>query len=147
MSKPQRKIAVTRFVTLATYAANRSVTGVMVTVMDSTHEARGLRLISTYTRALKRSSIHELIATDESDQRPGGSANRIAYLGFFEVARGGIVIVGETLLVDDKPIGEIIGLDETHEPNHINIIIGVKERATGQRLGIAVGSKTTFIRR
>src|ERR1035438_2299766 len=113
MTMPQTTVATTRFVTLATYAANRPVQGGVVTVLDSTHEARGLKLISTYSRALKKNSIHELIVTDESEQKPGGSANRIAYLAFFEVTRGGCIIVGETLLVNGKPIGEIIGFDET----------------------------------
>ena len=146
MTMPQTTVATTRFVTLATYAANRPVQGGVVTVLDSTHEARGLKLISTYSRALKKNSIHELIATDESEQKPGGSANRIAYLAFFEVTRGGCIIVGETLLVNGKPIGDIIGFDETHEPNHINIIIGVKQRQTGAQLKISVGSKIKFVR-
>lgn len=146
MKTPQEKVATTRFVTLATYAANRPVTGAVVTVLDSTHETRGLKLISTYSRALRKNSIHELIATDEADKRPGDTANRIAYLAFFEVARGGCVIAGETLFVDGKPIGQIIGFDETHEPNHINIIIGVKQRRTGPQLKIKVGSKIKFER-
>jgi hypothetical protein len=133
-------------VTLSTYAANRPVEGEVVTVLDSTHEARGLKLISTYSRALKKHSIHELIATDEAGQKPGGAANRIAYLAFFEVTSGGCIIVGETLFVDDKPVGKIIGFDETHEPNHINIIIGVKERATGPQLKISLGGKIRFAR-
>ena len=75
-----KKIATTRFVTLATYAANRPVGGGVVTVLDSTHEQRGLKLIPTYSRALQKNSIHELIATDETGKRPGDTANKIAYL-------------------------------------------------------------------
>ena len=141
-----KKVATTRFVSLATYAANRPVKGEAITVLDSTHEARGLKLIPTYSRALPKNSIHELIATDERDKKPGDTANRIAYLAFFEVIRGGCIIVGETLVVDGKAIGEIIGFDETHEPNHLNIIIGVKSRNTGPQLKIKVGSKIKFVR-
>jgi hypothetical protein len=147
MAMPQTKVATTRFVTLATYAANRPVQGGVVTVLNSTHEARGLKLISTYSRALRKESIHELIVTDETGKKPGDTANRIAYLAFFEVTRGGCIIVGETLVVDGKPIGEIIGFDETHEPNHLNIIIGVEQRKTGPQLKIAVGSKIKFVRK
>jgi hypothetical protein len=132
---------------LSTYAANRPVEGGVVTVLDSTHETRGLKLISTYSRALRKNSIHELIATDEPGQQPGGTANRIAYLAFFEVTRGGCVIVGETLYVAGRPVGEIVGFDETHEPNHINIVIGVQRRATGPRLKIGLGSRIKFVRR
>jgi hypothetical protein len=146
MPTPKNKIATTRFVTLATYAANRPVQGAVVTVLDSQHEARGLKLISTYSRALPKNSIHELIATDELDKKPSDTANRIAYLAFFEVEKGGCIIVGETLFVDGKAIGRIIGFDETHEPNHINIIIGVQQRQTGPQLKISVGSKIKFAR-
>lgn len=142
-----KKIATTRFVTLSTYAANRPVKGGVITVLDSTHETRGLKLIATYSRALPKNSIHELIATDETGKKPGDTANRIAYLAFFEVSRGGCIIVGETLFVDGKAIGEIIGFDETHEPNHLNIIIGVKQRQTGPQLKISVGSKIKFARK
>jgi hypothetical protein len=147
MPQAETKIATTKFVTLSTYAANRPVKGGVVTVLDSTHEERGLKLISTYSRALKENSIHELIATDETDKKPGDTANRIAYLAFFEVERGGCIIVGETLYADGKPIGEIVGFDETHEPNHINIIIGVKKRRTGPQLKMGVGSKIKFARK
>jgi hypothetical protein len=147
MPLARSKIATTRFVTLSTYAANRPVGGAVVTVLDSTHEARGLKLIPTYSRALKKNSIHELIATDETGKKPGDTANRIAYLAFFEVTRGGCAIVGETLLVDGRPVGEIAGFDETHEPNHINIIVAVKERRTGPQLKISPGSRIKFVRK
>jgi hypothetical protein len=142
----QTPIEATRFVTLSTYAANRPVEGEVVTVLDSTHDARGLSLIATYSRALPGNSIHELIATDEPGRKPGDAANRIAYLAFFEVKSGGCILVGETLFVDDQPVGEIIGFDETHAPNHINIVIGVNRRQTGPQLKISVGSKIRFAR-
>jgi hypothetical protein len=66
MPSTPARVQTTRFVTLATYAANRPVEGEVVTVLDSTHETRGLKLIATYSRALRRHSIHELIATDET---------------------------------------------------------------------------------
>jgi len=147
MAAPKTKIGTTRFVTLATYAANRPVTGTVVTVLDSTHEVRGLRLMATYSRALPTNSIHELIATDEVEKKPGEKANRIAYLAFFEVARGGCVLVGETLLVNGKVVGGVLGFDETHEPNHLNIVVGVKQRKTGRQLKICVGSQIKFVRK
>jgi len=147
MALPPTKIATTKFVTLSTYAANRPVKGGVITVLDSTHEARGLKLISTYSRALPKHCIHELIATDETGKKPGDTVERIAYLAFFEVTRGGCIIVGETLEVDGQALGQIIGFDETHEPNHINIIIGVEKRLTGPQLKFGVGSKLKFVRR
>lgn len=146
MNPSKTKIETTRFVTLATYAANRPVTGAIVTVLDSSHEARGLKLIPTYSRALKKNSIHELIATDETGKKPGDTVERIAYLAFFEVSRGGCVIVGENLWLGQRAIGTIVGFDETHEPNHINIVVGVQRRQTGPALKFSVGKKIRFVR-
>lgn len=134
----------TQFVSLDTYAANRPVQGTLVTVLASTHESRGLKLIKSYSRALKKYSIHELIATDEADVPTGGMVQKIAYLGFFEVTRGGCLIIGDELKIGKKKIGKVLGFDETHEPNHINIIISVKERKTGKVLGLKVGNKLQF---
>jgi len=142
----QTNIATTRFVTLATYAENRPVEGEVVTVLDSLHEARGLNLIPTYSRALPKDSIHELIATDEAEKRPGQTVYRIAYLAFFEVSRGGCIVVGETLLVGGRPVGTVVGFDETHEPNHVNIVVGVRERQTGRQLNFSVSNKLCFVR-
>ena len=148
MTLPQTKtkIETTRFVTLATYAANRPVNGAVVTVLDSSHEARGLKLISTYSRALPKNSIHELIATDETGAKPGGTVDCIAYLAFFEVSRGGCIIVGETLWLSQRAIGTVVGFDETHEPNHINIVVGVERRQTGRQLKFSVEKKIRFAR-
>jgi hypothetical protein len=146
MPSEDTSVDVTRFVTLANYAENRPVEGEVVTVLASSHEARGLKLIPTYTRALRRDSIHELIATDEASKKPGDTVDRIAYLAFFEVRRGGVVVVGETLHADDRPIGAVLGFDETHEPNHINIVIGVDRRQTGRQLELGVGGKVRFAR-
>ena len=110
-------------------------------------KARTQAHLDVFARALPKHSIHELIATDETGKKPGDTANRIAYLAFFEVTQGGCIIVGETLLVDGEPVGQIIGFDETHEPNHINIIIGVKKRRTGPQLKIGVGSTIKFARK
>jgi len=144
---PPTKVETTRFVTLATYAENRPVEGEVVTMLDSTNETRGLKLMPTYSRALKKNSIHELIATDETGRQPGGTADRIAYLAFFEVNRGGCVLVGETLLLDGEPVGTVAGFDETHEPNHLNIVIAVQQRQTGRQLNFSVGKKISFVRR
>jgi len=56
------------------------------------------------------------------------------------------VIVGKTRLVEDQPIGTLLGFDETHEPNHINIVIGVGRRQTGKQLQLNTGGTLRFAR-
>ena len=146
MSPSQPKVETTRFVSLATYAENRPVEGGVVTVLDSTHEARGLKLMATYSRALPRFSIHELIVTDEAGRQPGGGADHIAYVAFFEVLQGGCVLVGDRCLAGDRELGTVAGFDETHEPNHLNIVLEADRRLTGRALGLAVGTGIRFVR-
>ena len=57
------------------------------------------------------------------------------------------VLYLSTYLFQPDHIGEIIGFDETHEPNHLNIILGVTARATGPQLQIALGSRLKFVRK
>ena len=116
MALPRTKIETTRFVTLATYAANRPVAGTVVMVLNSTHEARGLKLISTWSRALPKNSIHELIATDEAGKKPGDTANRIAYLAFFEVTRGGCMVHTRFGLLDARRETKIEQLRQSISP-------------------------------
>ncbi len=134
----------TQFVNLSTYSACRNLEGEIVTVLDSMHDARGLKLISSYSRALPRNSIHELIATEEGIKRPGDEVNVIAYLGFFEVTQGSCLVVGEKLSIGGLYIGRILGFDVAHEPNHMNIVIGVEKRKTGRELSLKVGLKVIF---
>jgi hypothetical protein len=54
MAAMEARVDTTAFVTPAAYPANRSVEGDVVTVMDAMHEARGLKLIPAYTRALRK---------------------------------------------------------------------------------------------
>ena len=134
----------TKFVSLDTYASNRPIKGKLVTILASTHESRGLKLIKSFSRALPKNSIHELIATDESDVPTGGIVQKIAYLGFFEVTSGGCLIIGDELTIGKKKIGKILGFDETHEPNHINIIIAMNERKTGKDLNLKINDSLQF---
>jgi hypothetical protein len=86
-----------------------------------------------------------LLATDETDKKPGDSVDRIAALAFFEVARSGCVIVGEKLIAGGQVIGTVLGFDETHEPNHMNIVVGMNHRRSGKQLKFKLGTKIRFL--
>lgn len=121
------------------YAKKQDIKGKLVVVLDGKIEGRNLQLITPISRALKKGEIHELIFTDEADAGPGKKVDNIAYLGFFEVEQGGVMVSGDALFLDSKIIGEIAGFDETHMPNHLNIVIKAKERQTGLELNSEVG--------
>lgn len=120
------------------------VRGRVVAVMDAKLSHRGLQLIISPTRVLLSSEIHELIVTDEEDAGPGKAVNRIAYIGFFELEKGGVVAKGDKVTLKRKTIGEIVGFDETHAPNHLNIIIKSSKRKSGEELGIELGDKLSI---
>ncbi len=125
------------------YHAKRDCVGEMVVVLDGMIEDRGLQLMVPKSRAVCRHEIHELILTDESGG-PGSSIQHIAYLGFFEVLQGSVILAGDELLLENRVIATISGFDETHMPNHLNIVAKVTERKAGPDLGAYVGQRVVI---
>lgn len=125
------------------YHSKRDCVGELVVVLDGMIEDRGLQLMVPKSRAVSSNEIHELILTDES-AGPGGSVKRIAYLGFFEVLQGSVIISGDELILDNEVVATISGFDETHMPNHLNIVAKAAERKAGPELGAYVGQRVVI---
>lgn len=118
------------------YYAKRKLAGKLAVVLDGEFEDRGLTLIKPSSRALLQSEIHEFILTDE-ETGPGSQVNRIAYVGFAQVEVGTVIVVGDPVVIAGKNIGVIAGFDETHMPNHLNIVVHGK-RISGKTLDLKV---------
>jgi hypothetical protein len=116
-----------------------------VAVLKTTREGRGLELIRPAARAIRQNEIHEFILTDEDGAAPGTVVDRVAYMAFAEFTKGGILVEGDQVVVQGRTIGEIAGFDETHMPNHQNIVIRGPERKTGLDLGAKVGDLISFV--
>lgn len=116
------------------FHAKRSMEGAVVVVLDGYLENRDLSLIQPISRAYPRGTIIELIATEEPGAVPGGSVKAIAYLGFVELLTSGVVVVGDQVTVAGEPVGRIAGYDDTHMPNHQNVIVAVEKRVSGKDL-------------
>ncbi|ABZ85273.1 hypothetical protein HM1_2744 [Heliomicrobium modesticaldum Ice1] len=123
------------------YAKKKDVVGELVAILEGKLENRGLQLIKPISRALAEDEIHEIIVTDETDAGPGKQVNRIAYLAFFEVKGGGVIVAGDPVFLKGKLLGHIAGFDETHMPNHINIVIKSEERQSGVSIGAEIGQQ------
>lgn len=119
------------FFTENPYAAKRVIKGKLAVILRGKLEKRGLELITTISRAVLKNEVHELIATDQEAAGPGSTVDKIAYLGFIEITEGGVMTVGDTLTCEDKVLGKIVGFDETHLPNHLNIVVASGFRADG----------------
>jgi hypothetical protein len=116
------------------YFSKADIKGNLVVVLEGSYESRGLTLMSQPSRALLKGEIHELILTDE-DVRTGDTVNSISYLGFFEVTEASVAVVGDDVFIKDTFVGKLAGFDDTHMPNHLNIIIKNTKKSTGVQLG------------
>ncbi len=117
----------------------------VVAVMRGKMENRGLQLIEPVSRTVKKHEIHELILTDQQQMDRKQPVHRIAYLAFVEVIKGGIAIVGDDVHLGARRIGSILGFDDSHVPNHQNIIVSSEKRKDGVQLGFELGATVTIL--
>lgn len=120
------------------YVKKRPCRGKLVVVLEGRIEGRKLQLMTPISRAVLAGEIHELIVTDEMEAGPGKEVNRIAYWGFFEVTQGTVMVAGDKIRIAGRELGVIAGFDETHMPNHLNIIVKAPERKTGVDLNLSL---------
>lgn len=109
--------------------------GRFVEILDLQCDDRKLSLIAARSRVVRRHDIHELMLTDERDAAPGGTVNGVDYLGFVEFPAGGMLVYGDAVVISGRRIGTVAGFDESHFPNHYNVVIKGLCRATGVDLG------------
>lgn len=127
-----------------TYAAKTDVVGPLVVVLQGHMADRGLQLIAPVSRAVKRHEVHELIITDEAGAGPGKRVDNIAYLGFFTVEQSGVIVAGDNVYLDKKQIGRLAGFDDTHMPNHQNIVLYAANKLSGVEQGAQLGMTVRF---
>lgn len=132
-------------ITAAPRILRDALPAVFVGVLDSRREGRGLELIHPRTRCVRRHDVHELIMTDEYAAAPGKTVGRVVYLGFVEFQAGGLLVEGDELRIAGRPLGTVAGFDESHFPNHYNIVIKGTPPATGVELGQKPGDQVLFV--
>lgn len=117
------------------FSTKLDVQGRWVAIMEHRRSDRAMQPSAFKTRCLKQSEIHEFIICEEppSETTP---INNVSYLGFGEIQQGGVVEVGDWLYIQDALMGQILGFDETHMPNHLNILIQSNSLVTGHSLGL-----------
>jgi len=125
-------------VTKNTYSSKRKIQSSVVAVLQLEMEGRGLNLIKPISRAVKKNEIHELIVTDEKEAKPGAVVNRVSYIAFLEISQGGVIVVGDEVYWNNKLLGAVAGFDDTHMPNHQNIVLYSTKRVTGKDLHISI---------
>ena len=118
--------------------------GRVVVVLRGSLKNRGLNLIAPISRVFKQHDIIELIATDEETARPGEKVDSISYIAFVEILNGGVLLVDDSVIINGKEIGKITGYDDTHLPNHQNVIIKVAEKKSGEDLNLKINDEVFF---
>ena len=129
-----------RLITPSVYGDRRPVLGEIVALLHITFQDRGLKLIQARSRALLKNEIHELMITDEEGAAPGGGADQVSAIAFFEVKRGGLAVVGDEVAIGSRTLGALAGFDMTHMPNHMNVLVkSASLEAPSIRVGDEVG--------
>jgi hypothetical protein len=126
------------------FYAKRDIPARVAVVLDGHVEKRNLHLILPMSRAFSERTIIELIATDDQQAKPGSVVQPIAYIAFVELERSGVILVGDTLEWNGTLIGTIAGYDDTHMPNHQNVIVSVQKRISGKELGLKIEDVITI---
>jgi hypothetical protein len=125
------------------YGDRRPVEGEIIALLHVSFKDRGLKLLDTKSRAVLKHEIHELMITDERAAAPGGGADRVTAVAFFEITSGGLIVTGDDVTVSERRLGELVGYDMNHMPNHMNILV---RAPTVDEPPLAVGDKIVFHR-
>jgi hypothetical protein len=122
----------------------RQLAGLFVALMTHSRTDRGMSLIDFRTRCIRAGDIHEMVSTDQSDAVLGDRIDRVGYLGFAEFTAGGVMEVGDPVRVAGTQIGRVLGFDDTHFPNHYNILIATDRLLTSEDINLDVECPITF---
>ncbi len=117
------------------YGDRSPVEGRVVAILHVSFKDRGLKLIDTKSRAVLKHEIHEIMITDEKKAAPGGGADRVAAVAFFEITKGGLIVTGDRVTAAGTKIGESSRLRrEPHaEPPRNNPLGANTRRALARR--------------
>lgn len=103
-----------------------------------------MRLEPHASRCVRVGEVHELVATDHTETAADARIDRVAFLGFAEIAAAGVLDRGDELWVGGRRIGTLLGFDGCHLPNHYNVLIRSDPALTGEDLGLAPGEPLIF---
>jgi hypothetical protein len=124
--------------------AVRPVLGRFVAILGGGRTDRGLRLEELHSRVVQAGEVHEVIVTDDDSAEPGSVVDNIAYLGFVEIYRGGVLYPGEQLLAKGTSLGRLAGFDLTHSPNHFNLVFVAESMHDGIQLNLQLEEEVVF---
>jgi L-arabinose 1-dehydrogenase len=114
------------------------LTAALVATFDRVRTDRAMTLAAYTTRCIRAGDVHELLVAAPRTSRHE-TLQHVGYLGFAEFERGGVMEVGDAVTFAGRHAFRVLGFDETHAPNHLNIVLAAPQVTTGFRLGLEVG--------
>ncbi len=122
----------------------RALSATLVKVLLHHRSDRGMTLEPHRSRCVRRGEVHELVTTDHSDAGPGDRIDRVAFIGFAEFGCGGVLDRGDTVSIEGRVIGRVLGFDACHWPNHLNVLIAVERPVSGLDLALTPELEVRF---
>lgn len=122
----------------------RTLKARVVKVLVHHRSERGMSLEPHASRCVRAGDVHELVTTDHTGTGAGTRIDRVAFLGFAEFDRGGVLDRGDRLWIGDRFVGTILGFDACHFPNHYNVLIHAEKPVSGRDLGLRPEAELTF---
>lgn len=116
----------------------------LCSIHDTRRANRGIVPILQKTRCVCAGSVHELIVYVQANPE-SGVIDETGYIGFAEFLTGGVLRCGDKVYRNAEYLGELAGFDETHMPNHLNILLRCTQMATGVDLNCQFADLVTFI--
>ncbi|MBF4622770.1 Gfo/Idh/MocA family oxidoreductase [Clavibacter sp. VKM Ac-2872] len=102
-------------------------------------DRRGMVLGQQGSACFSSGEIHELVVTTDCTDIAGGTVDHVGYLGFIEFRAGAMITRGDTFWYDGACLGEFAGVDESHMPNHLNIILRSERVITAEDVDLRPG--------
>jgi hypothetical protein len=123
----------------------RTVRAVLVKLLFHKQRDRGMTLLPFRTRCVRAGEVHEIVTTDQRDADGGTRIDRVGFLGFAEVLCAGVVERGDVVRSGGRRIGTVLGFDDCHCPNHLNILLTVDEPVGAADLGLHLEQVLEFV--
>ena len=120
----------------------RAVPATLVKVLVHRRDDRGMRLEEFASRCVRAGEVHELVTTDHGVA--DGRIDRVGFLGFAEIERGGVIDRGDEVRIGDAVVGTVLGFDACHFPNHYNILIQRAAPVSGADIALSPESPVRF---
>ncbi|WP_128428106.1 Gfo/Idh/MocA family protein [Streptomyces cyaneus] len=97
---------------------------------------RGMLLAHAGSACIRAGDIHELVVTREDTDVAGARIDHVAYLGFIEFLDPAMLTRGDTFWIGDRKLGVFAGYDESHLPNHLNLILSADRLVTAEDIDL-----------